>query len=184
MPNAAKIQLVNDHLKHLTDFPFFIIIGFHHATNADLEKLRRQLDTQKNAITNLVFKVVKTSLFKKALEKYNLNKKTFSSDQVNQINDLVKEQTAVLFMTGDYSNCLSLIYKIAKDNENFTFKIGYIENNIYDQNKLLKIAQLPNRDVLIAQLLSRFKTPQSRFVYLGKYNISRLLYVMKNINVS
>ena len=87
-------------------------------------------------------------------------------------------------MTGDYSSCLATINKIAKDNENFTFKIGYIENNIYDQNKLLKIAQLPNRDVLIAQLLSRFKTPQSRFVYLGKYNIGRFVHLLNRIHTN
>lgn len=183
MANPSKINFVNKHLSNLSTSPFFVILGFGKSNHQQLEILRKQIN-QLNKENQVLLKVVKNSLFKVSLEKFNHQNNTFSDDQLKQLSNTLINQTAVCYIKKDYQSILSIINSVAKDNENIIFKIGYLDKTIYDSQKLQQIAQLPGYEVLIGQLTARLKAPQSKFVYVTKYNINKLVYILKQMRAN
>ncbi|EQK79328.1 putative 50S ribosomal protein L10 [Clostridioides difficile CD113] len=45
-------------------------------------------------------------------------------------------------------------------------KMGIVEGAFYDESKIVEMANIPSREVLIAKLLGSLKAPVSNFAYL------------------
>lgn len=53
-----------------------------------------------------------------------------------------------------------------KNPDKITLKMGVVEGEFYDESKIVALASIPPREVLIAKLLGSLKAPMSNFVYL------------------
>lgn len=53
-----------------------------------------------------------------------------------------------------------------KNPKNITLKMGVVEGEFYNESKIVALASIPSREVLIAKLLGSLKAPMSNFVYL------------------
>ncbi|EIA23320.1 50S ribosomal protein L10, partial [Candidatus Arthromitus sp. SFB-2] len=51
---------------------------------------------------------------------------------------------------------MSFSEKIGK---NFSFKVGVVESEYYDKEKLQKLANIPSKEILISKLLGSIKSP-------------------------
>ena len=56
--------------------------------------------------------------------------------------------------------------QFAKGNNKLELKGGIVEGEFYDQEKILQIADIPSRDVLISKLLGSIQSPVSKFARL------------------
>jgi len=59
-----------------------------------------------------------------------------------------------------------VISDFAKKHPNLKMKMGYVEGEFYDVERMKELANIPSREELIAKLVGSFKAPLSNFVYL------------------
>lgn len=59
-----------------------------------------------------------------------------------------------------------VISDFAKKHPNLEMKMGYVEGEFYDVERMKELANIPSREELIAKLVGSFKAPLSNFVYL------------------
>ena len=172
MPNKKKTDQVDELLNILTSTPHFAVVKFDKTTHKSLEGLRSELRK-----TGEKLKIIKNTLFEKALEKFAKSNKSL---QVS-LKELLplKENSAILSLTEEYTKGLSTFHTIAKKETTLSFKFGFLDKKIYDSSELKHIAQLPGKDILLGKILGSLKAPQSRIVYAMKFNISKLTYVLR-----
>ncbi len=176
MPSQKKIQFVSTLLETLQKTPDFVVIDFGKSTHKTLESLREKLRELTSEFGGTPFHVIKNSLFKVAAGK--IKKPEIAAEAV------LKGPSALLNLPQDWATVLGAFYSATKTDENFEIKVGILDGKIYFSNELVKIAQLPTRSQLVAQIIASLKTPQTRLVYSMKFNMTKLVYVLKSVKMS
>ncbi|WP_372795085.1 50S ribosomal protein L10 [Pontiella sp.] len=113
---------------------------------------------------------------------FNVVKKTMISRAVdNDIADLLKGQTAMIYGEGD-------VVEVAKVIKNFTAKNakpvvtgGLVEGKAVTANDVVELAKLPSKDVLRAMLLGTLQAPCSQLVGVMNQKVSQLVYVLSAV---
>ncbi len=59
-----------------------------------------------------------------------------------------------------------VLNNFSKDHKKLELKAGIVDGTIYGSEEVKKLASIPSKEVLIAQLLGSFKAPLSNFAYL------------------
>jgi large subunit ribosomal protein L10 len=62
-----------------------------------------------------------------------------------------------------------------------TIKFGILDKKVISGEQVLKLASLPSRDTLIAQLLGNMKSPITGLVFVLNSNIQKLAMTLKAI---
>lgn len=171
MANTQKQTLVSDLIKILNDYPHFIVVGFEKTSHIALEKLRKELKKNGAKIT-----VVKNTLFTKALNKFANEKKGQGID--TKALTAAKKSSAILALGEDWSAGLKAFYNYAKTEKTLVFKIGFLENKIYQVADIEQIAQLPSKGELVAKLIGTLKSPMYHTVYAMKFNMQQFVMVL------
>ena len=171
MANTQKQNLVSDLVKIFNEYPHFIVVGFEKTSHIALEKLRKELKKNGAKIT-----VVKNTLFEKALNKFSNDKKEQGID-TKTLSD-IKKSSAILALGEDWSAGLKAFYNYAKTEKTLSFKIGFLENKVYQVADMEQIAQLPNKGELVAKLIGTLKSPMYHTVYAMKYNMQKFVMVL------
>lgn len=104
------------------------------------------------------YKVYKNTLVRRAAEKVG-NMQEF--DNVNLVGT-----NALAFGYEDAIAPAKIVSEFAKTHPKIEFKMGFVEGEYYDAEKMKQLAEIPSREVLIAKLLGSFKAPVSNFAYL------------------
>lgn len=167
--NTTEVQALTE---LLNESPHFALIKFEKTTHKALEELRRELRK-----TNTRVRVVKNTLFEKTIDKLLIDRHEFT-DLKKKVFPM-KESTAVITMSGDYSEGLSTFFKFAKKNGTLSFKFGVLDNAVYLGPDLEKIAKLPGKAELIAKLIGGLKSGPYKLTYAMKFNVTKLTLVLK-----
>ena len=124
------------------------------------------------AVINSKYNLVKNSLFEKALEGNNL-----------PVVSLGKGQHAIVFSGEQISETAKIIKKHAstKEKERLVIMGGILNGKEISAFQVNSLADLPSKDVLLAQLLNVMNAPLRNFMYVLKGNIQELSYVLKAI---
>ena len=100
------------------------------------------------------FMVVKNRLAKLALAELDLP----------EIGDHLVGPTAFVLSTEDAAAPAKAITDFAKQHDNRpVFKVGVLEKNLLDEGAIKKIANLPSREALLAQVAGAFEAPMAAF---------------------
>lgn len=171
MASQKKQDQVTDIVAVIKSNKNFALVAFGPTPHLSLEALRRELKTVGSGI-----KIIKNALFQKAINKLSQENKNYKA--------LVKffplrENSALLTLKEDFVGGLSSFYKQSKSANGLTFKFGYLDEQIYQNEDLVKIAQLPPKEELLAKIIGSFKSPTTRFVHAIKFNVNKLVYVLK-----
>ena len=146
-----KKQQVADLSARIKESCAGIVVDYKGINVDDDTKLRKELRE-----AGIVYTVVKNSILKRAAEDAGLT-----------IEDSVVEgTTAVATSVDDYVAAARILNKYAEAHDNFTIKTGYLDGEIIDDAKIVSLAKLPSREVLLAKLLGSLKAPMSNFAYL------------------
>ena len=165
----ALVQKIHDLLLKNQNFALVKIDKTNHQT---LEALRKELKKNQS-----VFKVIKNTLFAKAVNKMATDNQNFVNLKKNFLP--LKETNALLLFEKEWSSGLRTFYQFSKKETSLSFKFGLLDGKSYRDEELLGIAQLPSKNQLIANLVDSFKSPSSRLVYSMKFNLTKLIYVFK-----
>ncbi len=126
-----------------------ILVNFQGIDVADVTDLRNRIREVGGSM-----EVVKNTLASRAAQ----------SLECEEILDFFKGPTAVVSTEGDAVALTKVLAEFAKDNENLAIKAGLIEGSFCTVDDVIKISELPPREVLIAKLLGTLQAPTSGFV--------------------
>lgn len=172
MVNEKKLSLGQKVQDLLTKYQNFALIKIDKTSHQTLENLRKEL--QKNQAG---LKVVKNTLFEKTINKLSNKNKSFA--ELKKTFFPLRETSALLLLEKDWNNGLTTFYQFLKKETSLSFKFGQLDEKSYGNEELLKIAQLPPKNQLIANLIGSFKSPSLRLVHSMKFNLTKLIYILK-----
>jgi large subunit ribosomal protein L10 len=152
MPSTAilekKKQQVADLSSRIKESCAGVVVDYKGINVEDDTKLRKELRE-----ANVVYTVVKNSVLKRAAEDAGL-----SID-----NSVVEGTTAIATSVEDYVAAARILNKYAEAHDNFNIKTGYLDGEIIDNSKIISLAKLPSREVLLATVCSVFNAPIAAF---------------------
>lgn len=162
----SKQQVVNEISDKLQRSVTAVLTDYRGLNVAEATLLRKELRD-----AGVEYRVLKNTLTKLAAEKagYEELKK-----------DLVGP-TAIAFSYDDPVAPAKILSKFAKEYKKLVLKSGVVEGKIIDLQGISALADLPSREVLLAQVLAGFQAPVSGFVNVMHGNLRNFACVINAI---
>lgn len=162
----SKQQVVNEISDKLQRSVSAVLTDYRGLNVAEATLLRKELRD-----AGVEYRVLKNTLTKLAAEKagYEELKK-----------DLVGP-TAIAFSYDDPVAPAKILSKFAKEYKKLVLKSGVVEGKIIDLQGISALADLPSREVLLAQVLAGFQAPVSGFVNVMQGNLRNFACVINAI---
>ncbi|MFH1181150.1 MAG: 50S ribosomal protein L10 [bacterium] len=115
---------------------------------------------------------------KKTLAQLALKDKNFGVDIKN-----MKGEIAFVFGFTDEVSPARALWQFSEKNPGLKIVGGILENKFIEAEKVLELAKLPAKEILLAKLASSIKSPVSNFVYVLEANIKGLINVLAKAKV-
>jgi large subunit ribosomal protein L10 len=96
----------------------------------------------------------------------------------DQLADLLKGQTAMIYGSGDVVQVAKVIKKFAAVNKKPIIKGGYLEGKMISGAEVAELAMLPPKEVMQAMLLGTLQAPCSQLVGVLDQKVASLVYVL------
>ncbi|MEA2020839.1 MAG: 50S ribosomal protein L10 [Patescibacteria group bacterium] len=144
MDLEEKKQLVKDLKKELKKAKSVTFVDFSGLGAGVLDNLRGQLLEQDAQI-----RVAKNTLITRALDNFDFN---------------LEGPTALVFSFGDALKGIKVVSNFQEEAGNLEFKGGVFEGALVSGSEVLELAEIPGREMLLAQFSSLLNAPLQRFV--------------------
>ncbi|MDA1317030.1 MAG: 50S ribosomal protein L10 [bacterium] len=171
MANTQKKSIVEKISSMLSQGSPYALIEFDGSSHKALEILRKDLKG-----VNSTFQVLKNSLFEKAVNQ--LSQKESKYKKVHDTHFPLVNKTALVTFGSEWIEGLKKYYDSTKGNELFSFKFGFIDEELYDQTGLKKLATLPSKNQILAQLIGAMKNPMARTTRAISSPIQKLVFIL------
>lgn len=127
-----------------------------------------------------------TTEFKNSLREngasYNVVKnRMLNRAMSDDISDLLKGQTAMIYGDGDVVEVAKVIRKFSVANKKPVVKGGFVEGKAVSAADVAALAKLPPKDVLRAMLLGTLQAPCSQLVGVMNQKVASLVYVLSAV---
>jgi large subunit ribosomal protein L10 len=166
---GRKEEIVAQLVEKIDSSNGLVFADYQGLTHKQLEDLKKELKKLDATIV-----IAKNSLLKLSLGK----SKNFADFKDNEGLDL---PTATLFIRGDMVEPLKKIQKAIKEFGLPKIKFGILEGNLADEANVLKIASLPNRETLLAQLVGTLNSPIQGLVITLNANITKFVMTLNAV---
>lgn len=133
---------------------------------AQISDLRRKLRE-----AGAEYRVIKNTLLRKAASEVALKNAP----------NLMVGPTALVLFEKDPVPAAKVVRDYAKTNDKLVLKGGYLVNQILDESKIVAIADLPSREILLAQVLGTINAPITGFVNVNASILRGLLNALVQI---
>lgn len=160
--NIDSLQEIKDNLERAQAV---FLVDYTGLTHQQLEELRHELANSKseaailkNTLVNIAFK----------------EKKIEAEEQL-------KGPHAIIFAYEDPIGAAKVLVAFNKKNQLPVIKFGVFENNLIDEGKILTLATIPPKEVLLAKLLGLLNSPITSLVYDLNYNTQKLAQLLSAI---
>jgi len=159
-----KANVVSDLSEKLKRSPFVLVTDYQRMKVGDFSELRNRL-----ALTGAEVHVVKNNFLRRAM----------TDSGFPDAGEQLTGQTAVVTGENDVAPVARIFKTFAAEFKIATLKIGFVDRGILSATELEKLADLPTREVLQAQLLGLFLSPATRLVRLFNEPGSALARLLK-----
>ena len=105
----------------------------------------------------------------------------FKDSGFEEFNQFLKGPNAVAFGYDDPVSAAKITSEFAKNNDKLEIKAGIVDGKIIDVDGVKSLAELPSREVLIAQVLGGFNAPIQGFANVLQGTIRSLAIVLNAI---
>ena len=160
-----KIDAVTELTDKIGKAKSIVLADYRGLKHKQLEELRRALKK-----TDADFSVTKNRLFAKAL-----------GDKAKSIEGQLKESTAALFAYADEVAPLTVLLKFFKTAGFGKTKGGLLGDKVLTDADVTKLAALPARPVLLAQLVGQLNAPIQGLHYALNWNFNKLVWALNSI---
>ena len=163
----CKKEILQDLIVKLKESKGVVLTDYQGMSVFEINRLRNELRENK-----VEFKVVKNTLMEKACEELN-------------VEDLTKDLigcTAMAFSSDDGVAPARLLKEYYKKNKiDLKIKSGLIDGRVFNPEKIMEIASLPLKDVLIAQIVAGIRFPLFSLVFILQGPLRGLIYSLKAV---
>ena len=166
---TEKQKIVEELADKLSHHTVAFFTDFRGISVTDSNMLRRQLKKQ-----NAEYAVAKKTLFDRALEKSGIQ---FTSKYL-------EGEIGVAVAYGDQVAPAKILVKFAKEHETFKILVALLAGRVLSTKEVLALAKLPNREILLAQVLSAMQAPIRGLAVVLQANIRSLAIVLNKIKDS
>lgn len=166
--NRNEKQLIIDEVKN--DFATAqasFLIGVKGLTVEAVQGLRKGLFAHGGKL-----KVTKNTLLKLA---------TQDIAGLEELAPYFKEQIAIVFADKDTPVIAKMLNDATKQNELLKIVIGSLNNKVINKSQIVALANLPSREILLAQVCGTLNAPITGFASVLNQLILRLLWLLKKI---
>lgn len=164
---SQKETLLEDYKKLLTESDGYIAVDSKGIDNTTVTELKKQL---KDLGSNLT--VVKNTLWKIAVGE------TKQPDEVGEF----EGQTAVISYKEDPTAPAKLLKEVQKETEMMEAKYGVVNGEFLDSGRIMDLADIPSREVLLAKLLGSMTAPVSGFMNAVTGNARGFVQVLRQLS--
>lgn len=168
MKKAEKFTAVESLTEELKVATSVVLVDYTGLSVKAQQELKKRLKT-----VNARMSVVKNTLFKIS----GTNAKVDSSVLTDEV---LAGPVALVLTNEDPIAPLQVLYKFAKEFEVPNLKVGIVEGNFQDKTKLEKLAQLPGKDILYAQVAGSISSPLYGIVSVLNANMQKLVWILKS----
>lgn len=141
------------------------LINFKGLTVHQMQTLRRQVRKGGGMV-----KVAKARLMKRAVE---------GIDGAQDFKPFLRDQVGIVFASKNFPVIAKTLHDFSKQNESMQVVAAFLEQRVFDKQAFAVIAQLPPKEVLVAQLCGVLKAPTRNLVGVLHMVLVRLLFVLK-----
>jgi Ribosomal protein L10 len=159
-----KASIVSDLAEKLHRSPFILVADYQHMKVDQFGELRTRL-----VPAGAEVRVVKNSFLKRAMTESGLP----------DVADRLAGQTAIVLGEKDVAPVAKILKTFAAEFKVATLKIGVVNKSILSTAEIEVMAELPSRDVLLAQLLGLLLSPATKLVRLLNEPASALARLLK-----
>jgi large subunit ribosomal protein L10 len=163
LERTQKDRIVADLAERLAGAKTVIVTDFKGLNVGRMGLLRRQV-----AAAGGEYQVVKNTLLRLAAQNTSAAK----------LNDLLSGNNALGTTSGDPVSLAKALIDFAKDNQTLVIKGGVVSGKVVDVAQIGRLATLPSREVLLAQLLGTMNSVPTTFVRVLNAVISQLVYAL------
>jgi large subunit ribosomal protein L10 len=147
---ALKTLLIDDLLQRVNASPFLFVVDYTGLKVARFAELRKRLSAAGAEIH-----VFKNNLVKKAAEKAGFP---------GELGDHLTGQSAYVTGAKDVCAAAKIMKNFTAEFEKPVMKVGVLDGKLLDAAGIKALADLPAREVLLAQLLGVLQAPASKLV--------------------
>ena len=144
-----KASIVSDLSEKLNRSPFLLVTDYKQMKVDQFGELRNRL-----APAGAEVRVVKNSFLKRAM----------ADSGMPDVGDKLTGQTAIVMGDKDVAPVAKILKLFAAEFKIATLKIGVIDKAVMSTADVEALAELPAREILLAQLLGLFQAPATRLV--------------------
>lgn len=144
----AKSQIVEEIKEKIRSSQSLVLVDYRGLNVAELTELRKRYRE-----AGVDYKVYKNTMMSFAFKDLGLE----------EVEDYLKGPSAVAFSLNDPASAAKITTEFAKTNDKLKIKAGIVDGKIIDENGVKSLAELPPREVLIAQVLGGFNSPIQGF---------------------
>ena len=144
----VKTQNVEEIKEKINKAQSMILVDYRGLTVAQLTELRSRYRK-----VGVDYKVYKNSMMRFA----------FKDSGLEGFNEFLKGPSAIAFGFDDPVSAAKVTSEFAKTNDKLEIKAGIVDGKIIDVNGVNNLAELPSKEVLIAQVLCGFNAPIQGF---------------------
>jgi len=159
-----KADIVKDLSEDLKESSFVLVTDYQHMKVDDFSELRKRL-----AAAGAQVHVVKNSFLKRAMADSGLKSE----------NGELSGQTAVITGEKDIAPVAKVLKTFATEFKKAMLKLGFIERAQVATKEIEKIADLPSREIVMAQLLGLMQAPATRLARMFNEPASSLARLLK-----
>lgn len=146
MVKQYKIDFVDELKEKLASRKNVILTNYSGIKVKDLYQLRKVLRDK-----GAEYKVVKNTLFRKALKDCGYP----------QIDQYLVGPIGVVFVDKEVSEVAKILKDFQKEQDRFQYGVAIMDNVVYSPKDVQRIADLPSKEVLLAQVMSLINGPAS-----------------------
>lgn len=161
-----KEQVVQEIKQKLEAATLVICTDYRGLNMEKVTELRNKL-----RVPGVEYRVLKNTMFRFALQQAGYE------DMASQISG----PNAVIFSQDDPVGPAKTIFDFAKTNKELEIKVGILEGQMISTEDIKNLAQLPPRDVLLAQVVGTMQAPITAFVRVLNANLTGLVRALDGI---
>ncbi len=165
MPTQKKIDTALKLSEKIAKAKSIVFTDYRGLKHKQLEELRKHLKK-----TQGEFVVAKNRLFLRAL-----------GEEGQRIKDSLTDTTAILFSFADEVAPLAELMKFFKSAGMGKTKGGLLGKQVLDEKDVIRLAQLPTREVLLGKLAGQLNSPIQGLHYALSWNINKLVWALQSI---
>ena len=161
-----KREIVKEIQQKIEKAQSIVLVDYRGLNVEEVTELRK-----KYIESNVEYKVYKNTMMRFA----------FKEAGFEGINEFLKGPNAVAFSYEDAIAPAKVTSEFAKDHKKLEIKAGLVDGKVVDVEEVKALADLPPREVLIAQVLGGLNAPITGFVNVLQGNIRNLAYALNAI---